>query len=445
MAAMEAKGIANNEIKIPCSIEAEQAVIGGILLINSAFDTIVDKLTDSDFYQIEHKILFSVIVKLASEKKPFDLLTIVDELKSEDLLDKAGGEAYLYEMAARVPSAANIAAYAGIVKKKSMQRKLINICSGAIDSIYKNRSFAELIEETVGKISEIDIDTEDNLISHEKMARENYHKLSSGEVDNLLKIGFVDFDFKISGIKDSDLVILGARPSMGKTSLALNIAENIALEQEKQVLIYSMEMTSEEINKRITYSLARINSRKVVENTLNAEEWESLSQAVLKSKKMKIYTDDTSVMTPAQLIAKTKRYTALYGKFSLIIIDYLQLLNEPKYKSNKILEIGSITRALKTLARDIKTPILALSQLSRSLESRASKIPGLSDLRESGEIEQHADIVFFIYRDDYYNPGTLKKGIAELIIAKNRNGGIGNVDLTFLPEFTRFENLFKKY
>ncbi|MEJ1336866.1 MAG: replicative DNA helicase [Candidatus Sedimenticola sp. (ex Thyasira tokunagai)] len=433
----------------PHNIQAEQSVLGGLMLDNSTWDQIADRVVEIDFYRREHQLIFRTIELLADRSKPFDVVTLSESLERHGQLDEAGGMIYLGTLAQDTPSAANIRAYADIVREHSVMRQLIKVGTEVADSGFapEGRESAELLDEAERKVFEI----------AEKGAKsrggfESIKSLLTKAVDKIetlfeqdepitgLSTGFSDFDDRTSGLHPADLVIVAGRPSMGKTTFAMNIAENVAINSKLPVAVFSMEMPGEALAMRMMSSLGRINQSRVRNGKLEDDEWPRLTSAVSLLAEAKLYIDDTPAMSPLEVRARARRLMREHGELGLIMIDYLQLMQVPGMSENRTNEISAISRSLKALAKELNVPVIALSQLNRSLESRTNKRPIMSDLRESGAIEQDADLVVFIYRDEVYNEDSPDKGRAEIIIAKQRNGPIGTFNLTFLGEFTKFEN-----
>lgn len=433
---------------IPHSIEAEQALIGGLMLDNTAWDRIIDIVGEEDFYRPEHKIIFQALTKLSLKDQPFDVITVSNELKNSQQLDNVGGEVYLFELARNIPVISNITSYADIVRERSVLRQLIGICNETADLAFnpQDLSVKEILHKTEGKIFKIaeqqargrgPIDINSILLRTTDRIDHLYH---SDESFTGISSGFVDLDEVTSGFQKGDLVVIAGRPSMGKTTFAINIAEHVAIKTKKPTLIFSMEMPDDAIVMRMISSLGRIEQQKVRTGKLEEADWPRIASAVTLLSDTNIFIDDTSALTPTEILARARRVVRSHGELSLIVIDYLQLMQVSGNKENRATEISEISRGLKAMAKELKVPVLALSQLNRGLEQRADKRPMMSDLRESGAIEQDADLILFIYRDDVYNENSNRKGIAEIIIAKHRNGPIGKVDLTFMGRFTKFEN-----
>lgn len=433
----------------PHSIESEQAVLGGLLLDKDAWLKVVEKIRVDDFYRKDHQIIFKAITALEAEGKPYDIVTVAEWLESHQQLDQAGGLSFLAALVENTPSASNIGAYADIVRKRSVLRQLISVTSDISETVFNpmGRNSAEILDHAEQKIFEI--------AEQETRGRRTYQPIStllSGALDRIdelfrkknpitgIETGFEDFDEKTAGLQPSDLIIIAGRPSMGKTAFAINIAENAAIKNNLSVAIFSMEMPGEQLAMRMLASLARIDQQKIRTGKLESDDdWARLVSTVSMMQDKKMYIDDSPALTPAELRARCRRMAREHG-LDLIIIDYLQLMQVPGTKENRATEISEISRSLKAMAKELRVPVVALSQLNRSLEQRPNKRPIMSDLRESGAIEQDADVIVFIYRDEVYNEDTADKGKAEIIIGKQRNGPIGTILLTFLGKYTRFEN-----
>ncbi|MCB2261821.1 MAG: replicative DNA helicase [Candidatus Thiosymbion ectosymbiont of Robbea hypermnestra] len=432
----------------PHSIQAEQSLLGGLMLDNETWDQVADKVAAGDFYRREHRLIFDAVRRLVDADQPFDVVTLAESLERTGTLDDAGGLPYLGSIAKDTPSAANVVAYAKIVRFNSVLRQLIHAGTQIADLAYSpgNRADNELLDEAERRVFEI----------AEQLARGGGFKeiksllvTAIDRIDRLynsdehitgLPTGFTDFDERTSGLQKSDLIIVAGRPSMGKTSFAMNIAENVSLETQRPVAVFSMEMPGEALTMRMMSSLGRIDQHRVRTGKLQEDEWPRLTSAVNMLSETKLFIDDTPALSPIEVRARARRLKREHGDLALIIIDYLQLMQAPEARENRVAEISAISRSLKSLARELDIPVIALSQLNRSLEQRPNKRPIMSDLRESGAIEQDADLIAFIYRDEVYNEDTPDKGIAEIIIAKQRNGPIGTTRLTFLGKYTKFEN-----
>lgn len=435
----------------PHSIEAEQSVLGGLMLDNEAWDRVSEKVVEQDFYLRSHRFIFSAMLRLAESNQPIDLITVSESLEANQQLEDIGGFAYLGEIAKNTPSAANILAYAEIVRERAVVRDMIAVAHDIADAGYdtQGRTSAELLDFAETKVFKI---AEQRANANE--GPEPINNILAKTIDKIdalyrspqngitgLSTGYVDLDKMTNGLQPSDLIIVAARPSMGKTTFAMNLAEHAAITSDKPVLIFSLEMPSDQIMMRMLASLGRINQTKVRTGQLEDEDWARLSSAIeLLNTKGKMYIDDASGLTPTEVRSRARRVAREHGGLSMIMVDYLQLMTVPGLSENRTLEIAEISRSLKALAKELKVPVIALSQLNRSLEQRADKRPVNSDLRESGSIEQDADLIMFIYRDEVYNEDSQDKGLAEIIIGKQRNGPIGKVRLTFHGHFSRFDN-----
>lgn len=435
----------------PHSIEAEQSVLGGLMLDNDAWDRVAEKVVEQDFYLRAHRFIFAAMSRLAEATQPIDIITVSEDLEANQQLDDVGGFAYLGEIAKNTPSAANILAYADIVRERAVVRDMISVAHDIADAGYdpQGRSSAELLDFAETKVFKI---AEQRANANEGPEPINAILAKTIEkIDELFRsphngvtgvsTGYVDLDKMTNGMQPSDLIIVAARPSMGKTTFAMNLCEHAAITSDKPVLIFSLEMPSEQIMMRMLASLGRIDQTKVRTGQLEDEDWARLSSAIeLLNTKGKMYIDDGSGLTPTEVRSRARRVAREHGGLSMIMVDYLQLMTVPGLSDNRTLEIAEISRSLKALAKELKVPVVALSQLNRSLEQRADKRPVNSDLRESGSIEQDADLIMFIYRDEVYNDDSPDKGTAEVIIGKQRNGPIGRIRLTFHGRFSRFDN-----
>ncbi len=436
-------------IKIPPhSIEAEQSVLGSLMLDNNALDKVIDKITENDFYLHAHRLIYKTLSELSKRNSPFDVLTIAEALKNISELNNVGGELYLFELARNTPSTANVIAYAQIVRERSILRQLISVANNMAENAFhpQGQLSADILdkaEQNIFKIAEQGTRGSGPLNISEYLARATnridtlYH---SNQTVTGIPTGFTDFDGMTSGLQQGDLIIVAGRPSMGKTALAMNIAENASIRNKKPVFVFSMEMPGEQLALRMLSSLGRIDQHRVRTGRLNDEDWPRITSAVSMLSEAPMFIDDTPALSPAEIRARARRLVREHGNLGLIVIDYLQLMQIPGYRENRTNEISEISRSLKALAKELRVPVIALSQLNRSLESRQDRRPIMSDLRESGAIEQDADIIAFIYRDEVYNEESQDKGKAEIIIAKQRNGPIGKVFLTFLGRYTVFEN-----
>lgn len=433
----------------PNSLEAEQSVLGGLMLDNQAWDTVFEMVKETDFYRNAHRIIYRAMEELASRDMPLDVITLAETLKKMQSLDAIGGDIYLFELSKNTPSAANIKAYAAIVREHSILRQLISIGQDVANSAFQpeGRNTAELIDHAESKIFSI---AEQHVRGSGPQTIKHLLAKATDRIDTLfhsteaitgLSTGYTDLDHMTSGLQPSDLIIIAARPSMGKTTFAMNIAEHAALKSGKPTLIFSLEMPGDALAMRMISSLGRIDQHNLRTGKLSDDDWPRISSAVSMLSEAKMFIDDTAGLSPAELRVRARRVAKEHGQLGLIVIDYLQLMNVPGYKKdNRTAEISEISRALKAIAKELNVPVIALSQLNRGLEQRTDRRPIMSDLRESGAIEQDADLILFIYRDEVYNEESPDKGIAEIIIAKQRNGPIGKLRLTFMGQFTRFEN-----
>lgn len=433
----------------PNSMQAEQAVLGSLMLDNQTWDSIADKIVESDFYRRNHQLIFRMIEQLAEKQMPFDIITLSDALRNIGELDAIGGIPYLSVLVEDTPSAANIVAYAEIVKDRAVLRQLIHVGTEISNSAYhpEGRETTDLLENAerqVFKIAEQRQNNQSGFVSIKPLLAQTVTKIETlytqeGGITGA-STGFTDFDNLTSGLQPADLVIVAGRPSMGKTTIAMNMAENIALNCDKPVLVFSMEMPGEALVMRMMSSLGRIDQHKVRTGKLDDDDWPRMTSAVTLLANTKLFIDDTPALSPTELRARARRVAREHGQIGLIVVDYLQLMQSPSSGDNRVQQISDISRGLKALAKELNTPVVALSQLNRNLEQRPNKRPVMSDLRDSGAIEQDADLIVFVYRDEVYNADSPDKGVAEMIIGKQRNGPLGTVRLTFLGQFTRFEN-----
>ncbi len=432
----------------PQSLEAEQSVLGGLLLSNDGWDAVAESVTASDFYRPGHRLIYRQIAKLADEAQPVDVITVADKLEASGELEAVGGLAYLAELAQNTPSASNIRAYAEVVRERAGLRRLIEAAQEIADSGFnpEGRSSKELINEAERRIMEIAEQGPKaggpqfvNPLLEGALNRIEELFQAGGDITGLTT-GFTELNKMTSGLQPSDLVIVAGRPSMGKTSFAMNLVENAAQAQEKPILVFSMEMPAEALMVRMLASVGRLDMTRVRDGKLEQEDWPKLSAAVTKLKDLPIYIDDTPALTPTELRSRARRVYRENGGLGMIMVDYLQLMQVAGSSEGRTAEISEISRNLKAIAKEFRVPLVALSQLNRALEQRPNKRPVNSDLRESGAIEQDADVIMFIYRDEVYNEDTADKGTAEVIIGKQRNGPIGMCRLTFMGEHTRFEN-----
>jgi replicative DNA helicase len=432
----------------PHNIEAEQAVLGALLLAPESFAIVAEILNPEDFYGENHRELYRVLQNLVEEGQPIDLVTVTEELQKKGLLEKVGGASYLASLVGSVPTAANVEYYAQIVAEKSLLRSLITTCTQLAAQGYEEgvegRDLLDEAERMLLRLSTRRQSRGYRVLKEllvETLEKIEHLYLNKGEVTGI-PTGFHDLDRLTSGLQPSDLILIAARPSMGKTSLGLNIAQNVAMKAKIPVGIFSLEMSSEQVVQRLLCAEALVEQQKLRTGYLSEEDWPRLVQAASRLAEAPIFIDDTSSISLLELRSKARRLKIEHN-VGLLVIDYLQLMHVGRRVENRVQEISEISRFLKSLARELDIPIIALSQLSRSVEQRADKKPMLSELRESGSLEQDSDVVIFIYRDEYYNPDSDKKGIAEIIVAKQRNGPVGTVELAFLKEFTKFVNLEK--
>jgi replicative DNA helicase len=432
----------------PHSIQAEQAVLGGLLLDNQTWDVVADRLVEEDFYRRDHRLIFRAIRQLSERQAPFDVVTLSEVLEKTGELEEAGGLAYLAVLARETPSAANISAYADIVRERGVLRQLIHVGTEIADSAYQpeGRGMSDLLEQAEQRVFQI--------ADQRQRGSTGFKPIKSllvSAVDRIEMLfqkeghitgastGFADFDDMTSGLQQSDLIIIAGRPSMGKTTFAMNIAENVAIKEGLPVAVFSMEMPGEQLAMRMMSSLGRIDQHRVRTGKLEDDEWPRMTSAINILAETKLFIDDTPALSPTEVRARCRRLARENGQLGLVVLDYLQLM-QCSGGENRVAEISEISRSLKALAKELNVPVIALSQLNRNLEQRPNKRPVPSDLRESGSIEQDADLIVFIYRDEVYHPDSADKGTAEIIIAKQRNGPIGTVRMTFLGQYTRFEN-----
>ncbi|MBS3804360.1 MAG: replicative DNA helicase [Oleiphilaceae bacterium] len=441
-----------SRIKVPPhSVEAEQAVLGGLMLDNRRFDDVAEIITADDFYRQGHRLIFGAAERLAGQGEPLDVVTLAEFLERAGDIDDAGGLSYLADLAEKTPGAANITAYAQIVRERSVMRQLVAVSGDIADSAFnpQGRTSDELLDEAERNVFRIaEARTKDgsgpqaiNPILTKALSRIE-ELFESGETITGLTTGFKDLDEWTSGMQPSDLIIVAGRPSMGKTTLAMNIVENALLSSEEPILVFSMEMPADALVMRMLSSLGRIDQSRMRSGRLEEDDWPRLTSAVSLLKDKPLYIDDTPALSPTEMRSRARRIAREHnGKLGLIMADYLQLMRVPGASEGRTAEISEISRSLKGLAKELRCPVVALSQLNRSLEQRPNKRPVNSDLRESGAIEQDADVIMFVYRDEVYNEDTQDKGIAEIIIGKQRNGPIGTVRLAFIGKFTKFEDL----
>ena len=437
----------------PHSVEAEQSVLGGLLLENEAIDRIADLLGPADFYRHDHRLIFEHIARLIERNRPADIVTVAESLENSAELSGVGGIAYLGALAQNTPTAANIRRYAEIVHERAVMRKLVEVGSGIAESAYnpQGRDAQQLLDEAEAKIFQIAeggrktsqgfLDMKTILPKVADRIDYLYQRENQGGVTGV-PTGFSDLDERTSGFQPGDLIIVAGRPSMGKTAFSLNIAENVALETRLPVAVFSMEMAATQLAARMIGSVGRLDQHRMRNGNLEDEDWVRLTTALGKLNDAPVFIDEGAGLSSFEVRARARRLHRQTGKLGLIVVDYLQLMTGAagRQNENRATEISEISRSLKALAKELDVPVVALSQLNRGLEQRTDKRPVMSDLRESGAIEQDADLILFIYRDEVYNPDSQDKGTAEIIIAKQRNGPIGRVRLTFMGQFTRFEN-----
>jgi replicative DNA helicase len=436
----------------PHSVEAEQSVVGGLLLDNSAWDRIADRIAAEDFYRHDHRLIFQQISRLIDQSKPADTVTVFEALQATGQATECGGLAYLNSLAQNTPSAANIRRYAEIVRERAILRRLVavgeEIAVSALEP--QGRDAKQILDEAEGKVFRISeqgardragfVRLEPLLTRVVERIQELFERSGSSDVTGV-PTGFADLDAKTCGLQAGDLIIIAGRPSMGKTALALNIGEHVAIDLGMPVAVFSMEMGASQLALRMLGSVGRIDQQRLRTGRLTDEDWPRLSEAIERMHAAPLYIDETPAMNALELRARARRLAREYKQLGLVVVDYLQLMSATASGENRATEISEISRSLKALAKELKVPVIALSQLNRTVETRTDKRPVMSDLRESGAIEQDADLILFIYRDEVYNPDSSDKGVAEIIIGKQRNGPIGRVNLRFGGEFTRFDNL----
>lgn len=434
---------------LPHSVEAERSLLGGMMLSETAWDAVSDLVTAQDFYFQKHGHIFTELARLAEAAEPLDVVTLSESLEKRDLLTAAGGLVYLVELVKNTPSAANIRAYAKIVHDRATLRRIINTASEIQNTAFnpEGRNAGDVLDSAERLIMQVG---EAGLKQGGPVQVNDLIKDALGKIDELfnqkgsitgLSTGFTDLDTKTSGLQSSDLIIVAGRPSMGKTSFAMNLVENAVLNSEKPILVFSMEMPAGSLMMRMLSSVGKIDQTRVRNGQLEDEDWTKLSAAMQQLKNRPLYIDDTPALTPTEVRTRARRLAREHGSLGMIMVDYLQLMQVAGSGEGRTAEISEISRSLKSIAKEFDCPMVALSQLNRGLEQRPNKRPVMSDLRESGAIEQDADVIMFIYRDEVYNEDTEDKGIAEIIIGKQRNGPIGSSRLAFVGQFTRFENL----
>jgi len=435
----------------PHSVEAEQSLLGGLLIDNEAIDKIADLMSEVDFYRHDHRLIYHHISKVIEANQPADIITVGESLEKSDELKNVGGIAYLGMLAENTPTSANIRGYAQIIRERSIMRSLAMVGSDIAESAYspQGRDAQQLLDESEAKIFQIaESGKRDNIgfsdIQHllPKVVESVEERMQNASDVTGMPTGFTDLDKMTSGLQPSDLIIIAGRPSMGKTSLALNMAEHVAIEKKMPVAVFSMEMASMQLTTRLIGSVGRVDQHKMRTGQLDDDDWEKLTDSLGQLNEAPIHIDEGSALNTFEVRARARRLQRQVGQLGLIVIDYIQLMSAPtgKQTENRATEISEISRSLKSLAKELNVPVVALSQLNRSVEQRVDKRPVMSDLRESGAIEQDADVIMFIYRDEVYNPESPDKGLAEILLAKQRNGPVGVVKLTFLGQYTRFEN-----
>ena len=435
----------------PHSVEAEQSLLGGLLIDNEALDKVADVMSEIDFYRHDHRLIYQHIAKVIEANQPADIITVGESLEKSDELKNVGGIAYLGMLAENTPTAANIRGYAQIIRERSIMRSLALVGSDIAASAYspQGRDAQQLLDESEVKIFQIaESGKRDNIgfsdIQHllPQVVESVEQRMQNASDVTGMPTGFTDLDKMTSGLQPSDLIIIAGRPSMGKTSLALNMAEHIAIEKKMPVAVFSMEMASMQLTTRLIGSVGRVDQHKMRTGQLDDDDWEKLTDSLGQLNEAPIHIDEGSALNTFEVRARARRLQRQVGQLGLIVIDYIQLMSAPigKQTENRATEISEISRSLKSLAKELHVPVVALSQLNRSVEQRVDKRPVMSDLRESGAIEQDADVIMFIYRDEVYNPESPDKGLAEILLAKQRNGPVGMVKLTFLGQYTRFEN-----
>lgn len=437
----------------PHSIEAEQSILGGLLIDNKAIDRIAGRVSASDFYRNDHRIIFIHISKLIDNNDPADIVTVAESLEQNAELTKVGGVGYLGLVAENTPTSSNIIGYAKIVRERSIMRNLVEVGSDIVESAFspQGKDAQQLLDESESKIFQIaDAGTSEKLgfidikelLPKAAQRIDDLYQLDDPNGVTGVPSGYSDLDQKTAGLQPGDLIIIAGRPSMGKTSLALNIAEHVGMEAGLPVAIFSMEMGAAQLTMRLLGSVGKLDQHKMRIGQLEDEDWPKLTNALGVLNEAPIFIDEGSALNSYEVRARARRLHRQQGKLGLIVIDYIQLMSSANEQSNenRATEVSEISRSLKALAKELNVPVVALSQLNRSVESRPDKRPMMSDLRESGAIEQDADVIMFIYRDEVYNPETAEKGVAEILLSKQRNGPTGTVKLTFLGQYTRFEN-----
>jgi replicative DNA helicase len=432
-------------------VEAEQSLLGALLLDNDAFDRCADVVSAEDFYRDDHRRIWRHLAKLIEQNRPADVVTLAESIDASEDKDKTGGAQYIASLAQNTPTSLHVRRYAELVRERSVQRRLAQVATEIAESALapSGKEVGQLLDEAESKIFEIAetgarhdqglVDIKPVLAKVFEKIDHLYHRDNPSDITGV-PTGYTKLDEMTSGLQGGDLIIIAGRPSMGKTALALNFAQFIAVDNGLPVAIFSMEMSSTQLAQRMLGSIARVDQHKMRTGRLNDTEWSNLSDAMGKLHETPIYIDETGAMNSLEVRARARRLKRQYSKLGLIVIDYLQLMSASSQGENRATEISEISRSLKAMAKELDVPVVALSQLNRALEQRPNKRPQMADLRESGAIEQDADLILAIYRDEVYNHDTPEKGIAEINILKQRNGPIGTVKLTFLGQFTRFEN-----
>jgi replicative DNA helicase len=441
-----------NKLRLPPhSLEAEQSLLGGLLIDNEALDKVADIVSVTDFYRQDHQIIYQHIHRLIERSQPADIVTVGESLESNSELNTVGGLEYLGLLAESTPTAANIRGYAQIIRERSIMRNLVEVGTDIVDNALspQGRDAQQLLDESESKIFQIAeagkndrigfTDIKELLPQVAERIDQLFQRDNPSDVTGI-PTGYKDLDMMTSGLQPGDLIIIAGRPSMGKTSLALNMCEYVSVDTGLPTAVFSMEMASTQLVSRLIGSVGKLNQHNMRTGQLDDNDWEKLSYALGQLNEAPIFIDEGSALNPYEVRARARRLHKQCGRLGLIVIDYLQLMGSAGSTENRATEISEISRSLKALAKELNVPVIALSQLNRSVEQRPDKRPVMSDLRESGAIEQDADVIMFIYRDEVYNPETPDKGIAEIILAKQRNGPVGRVKLTFLGEYTKFEN-----
>jgi replicative DNA helicase len=439
----------------PHSIEAEQSVLGGLLLDNQAFDRVADLISGNDFYRDDHRRIWRHVAKLIEAGKPADVVTVSESIEASEDKDKTGGPAYLGALAQNTPSALHIRRYAELVRERAVQRRLAQVATEIAESALSatGKDSGQLLDEAESKIFQIAesgarrdqglLEIKPVLARVFERIDHLYHRDNPSDVTGV-PTGFTDLDKMTAGLQPGELVVIAGRPSMGKTALALNIAEHVAVDNGLPVAVFSMEMSGTQLAMRLLGSISKVDQHKMRTGRLNDEEWGKLSEAIGKLHDTPIYIDEGGALNALEVRARARRLKRQFSKLGLIVIDYLQLMSSsnPKASENRATEISEISRSLKAMAKELDVPVIALSQLNRAVDQRPDRRPVMSDLRESGAIEQDADVIMFIYREVVYKPDLPEeqRGIAEVIVGKQRNGPIGTVKLTFRGQHTRFEN-----